>query len=93
MRIEMLQSIRGAADAMGNTTRLYSCGHIYEMTEAWQIDLAGRLIDEDWARDLDRKALGGAPENKALDGAPENKVLHTVKRPRGRPRKTVVMEG
>jgi hypothetical protein len=84
MRIEMLQSIRGVADVTGNAIQLYASGHVYNMAEPWQADLARVFLREGWAVDLDRKAL---------DGAPENKALHTVKRPRGRPRKQVVMGG
>ena len=81
MQIEMLMTMRAATDPLGNASKSYFKGLVYDMTSTHEIHIAGIFLRDGRAQSLEAKALNGAPENKAMP------------RPRGRPRKTVVMEG
>lgn len=49
MKIRMLETRRGIANAVGSRTLLYRAGERYAMTEAWQRALAGVFIEAGWA--------------------------------------------
>ena len=49
MRIRMLESRLGVANAVGSRTQLYRAGEAYSMSEAWQRALAGVFVEAGWA--------------------------------------------
>ena len=72
MKIRMLETRLGSANAAGSRTRLYRRGETHDMAEAWRTALAEVFLEAGWAERADTSARA-APENRALRKAPERK--------------------
>ena len=49
MSIRMVMPVRGAADALGQTARLYRPNEVLKMDEPWQVELARVFVENGWA--------------------------------------------
>ena len=72
MKIRMLETRLGSANAAGTRTRLYRRGETHDMAEGWRTALAEVFLEAGWAERVS-DAAGAAPENKARRQAPERK--------------------
>ena len=60
MKIRMLETRRGAANALGSRTRLYRLGESYAMSKPWQEALAAVFVMAGWARPARKPARAGS---------------------------------
>lgn len=49
MSIRMVMPVRGAADSLGISVRLYQPNEVLKMDEPWQVALARVFVENGWA--------------------------------------------